>query len=188
MLRGHGIAAAPLLAMAPGTIWETKHWGSGKFAEVARHFMQQRICGGADRSRRERAVCEEVARLAPGAVDFAGETNLTELAALIRRSTISVTNNSGPMHLGGGARPAGGERFRPDRSDLDRALSGAPGRGLAGGRPLLALLAAPAQPLPHGHVCMEDVSARAVIERMEHVLDAGGTAPLAAQNTSFTDA
>jgi hypothetical protein len=35
---------------------------------------------------------------------------------------------------------------------------------------------------------MEDVSPRSVIERMEHVLDAGGTAPLAAQNTSFTNA
>ena len=30
---------------------------------------------------------------------IAGETTLTELAALIRRSAISVTNNSGPMHL-----------------------------------------------------------------------------------------
>jgi ADP-heptose:LPS heptosyltransferase len=41
----------------------------------------------------------------------------------------------------------------------------------------------------HGHVCMEDVSPRAVIERMEHVLSANGTAALtAAQNTSFTDA
>jgi hypothetical protein len=36
---------------------------------------------------------------------------------------------------------------------------------------------------------MENISARAVIERMEHVLGAGGTAALtAAQNTSFTDA
>ena len=40
-----------------------------------------------------------MARLAPGAVDIAGETSLTELAALIRRSTISITNDSGPMHL-----------------------------------------------------------------------------------------
>jgi hypothetical protein len=35
---------------------------------------------------------------------------------------------------------------------------------------------------------MEDVSPRSVIERMEHVLSRSGTAPLAAQNTSFTDA
>ena len=41
----------------------------------------------------------EVAKLAPGAVNLAGETTLLELAALIRRATICVTNDSGPMHL-----------------------------------------------------------------------------------------
>jgi hypothetical protein len=40
----------------------------------------------------------------------------------------------------------------------------------------------------HQHVCMENISARAVIERMEHVLSASGAAPRAAQATSFTDA
>ncbi len=34
-------------------------------------------------SQRERVVCEEVADLAPGAVDLAGMTTLSELAALI---------------------------------------------------------------------------------------------------------
>ena len=99
LLRGHGIAATPLLVLAPGTVWETKHWGSGKFAEVARHFMQKGFAATLIGSRRERAVCAEVAELAPGAVNFAGETSLSELAALIRRSTICVTNDSGPMHL-----------------------------------------------------------------------------------------
>src|SRR5262249_3479487 len=63
-------------------------------------LFAQRICGGADgKPPRARRVCREVARLAPGAVDIAGETTLTELAALIRRSSINLTNDSGPMHL-----------------------------------------------------------------------------------------
>ena len=146
LLRERGIAGAPLLAMAPGTIWETKHWGTGKFAEVARHFSHKGFAVALMGSRRERVVCEEVARLAPGAVDIAGETTLAELAALIRRSTISITNDSGRC-IWRGARPAGGQHFRPDRSRLDRALW-ACGRGFAGRRPLLALPAASAQPLP----------------------------------------
>ena len=58
LLRGHGIAGTPLLVMAPGTIWETKHWGSGKFAEVARHFMRKgfavALMGSTPRARRLR--------------------------------------------------------------------------------------------------------------------------------------
>ena len=140
LLRGHGIAAAQLLVLAPGTVWETKHWGSGKFAEVARHFMQKGFAATLIGSRRERAVCAEVAQLAPGAVNFAGETSLSELAALIRRSTICVTNDSGPMHLAV-------ERVRPHRRDLDRPLSPQERRS-TGEPPLLSLLPASAFPLP----------------------------------------
>ena len=147
LLRRHGLAGSPLITMAPGTIWETKHWGSGKFAEVARHFIGKDFAVALVGSRRERTVCEEVARLAPGAVDLAGDTTLTELAGLIRRSAISVANDFGPDASGGGAGPAGGRRVRPDRSGLDRSVWAA-WRGIAGRRPLLALLAAPAQPLP----------------------------------------
>ena len=85
--------------MAPGTIWETKHWGSGKFAEVARHFIGKDFAVALWAAAVSAAVCEDVARLAPGAVDIAGETTLTELAGLIRRSAISIANDSGPMHL-----------------------------------------------------------------------------------------
>ena len=85
--------------MAPGTNWETKEWRREAFAEVARHFMQKGFAVTLIGSERERALCDEVAKLAPGAINLAGETTLSELAALISRATICVTNNSGPMHL-----------------------------------------------------------------------------------------
>ena len=187
LLRERGIAGAPLLAMAPGTIWETKHWGTGKFAEVARHFLRKGFAVALMGSRRERGVCEDVARLAPGAVDIAGETTLTELAALIRRSTISITNDSGPMHLAVALDRPVVSIFGP----TDPVWIGPYGRAgavLQAGVPCSPCLLRQLSRCRHGHVCMEDVSPRSVIERMEHVLDAGGTAPLAAQNTSFTDA
>ena len=57
-------------------------------------------CRGPDRlGPGERALREEIAKLSPGTVNLAGETTLSELAALIRRATICVTNDSGPMHL-----------------------------------------------------------------------------------------
>jgi heptosyltransferase-1 len=166
MLNLNGVGDRQLLTLAPGTIWETKHWGSGKFAEVARHFMQRGLAVTLVGSRRERAVCEEVARLAPGAVNLAGETSLSELAALMRRSTICVTNDSGPMHLA---------------VALDRPVVGIFGPTdpvwIGPYRRKNAVLRAdlPCSPCylrqlsrcPHAHACMHDVSARAVIERME---------------------
>ena len=91
--------AKPLVVVAPGTNWDTKQWRRDGFAEVARHFLQKQFAVALIGADGDRALCEEVAKLAPGAVNLAGETTLLELAALIRRATICVTNDSGPMHL-----------------------------------------------------------------------------------------
>lgn len=91
--------AKPLAIVAPGTNWDTKAWRKDGFAEVARHLLQKGLAVILIGSPSERALCEEVGRLAPGAIDLAGETTLPELAALIRRSALCVSNDSGPMHL-----------------------------------------------------------------------------------------
>jgi len=184
LLHRHDIAGAPLVAMAPGTIWETKHWGTDKFAEVARHFLQKGFAVALMGSRRERVVCEEVARLAPGSVDVAGETTLTELAALVRRSAISVTNDSGPMHLAVALGRPVVSVFGP----TDPIWIGPYGRAdavLRAGVPCSPCLLRQLSRCRHDHVCMENVSARAVIERMEHVLGNGaGAAGFAAAQSA----
>ena len=188
LLRERGLAGVPLLAMAPGTIWETKRWGTGKFAEVARHFLRKGFAVALMGSRRERTVCEEVARLAPGAVDIAGETTLTELAALIRRSTISVTNDSGPMHLAVALDRPVVSIFGPT-DPIWIGPYGRPGAALQAGVPCSPCLLRQLSRCRFGHVCMDNVSARAVIERMEDVITSSASAAqLAAQSTSFTDA
>jgi heptosyltransferase I len=183
LLRRHDIAGAPLVVMAPGTIWETKHWGTDKFAEVARHFLQKGFAVALMGSRRERTVCEEVARLAPGSVDVAGETTLTELAALVRRSAISVTNDSGPMHLAVALGRPVVSVFGP----TDPIWIGPYGRAdavLRAGVPCSPCLLRQLSRCRYDHVCMENVSAPAVIERMERVLGngAGATGLAAAQS------
>jgi lipopolysaccharide heptosyltransferase I len=179
MLSAQGAAAdAPLLTMAPGTIWETKHWDGDKFATVARHFLQQGFAVALIGSRRERAVCDAVAALAPGTINLAGETTLSELAALIGRSTICATNDSGPMHLAvaldrpvvsifGPTDPIWiGPYRRADavvRADLECSPC------------YLRLMSR----CPHDHACMREVSASAVIDRLERMLR-NGAATIAA--------
>jgi len=122
-------------------------------------------------SQRERVVCEEVAALSPGAIDLAGMTALSELAALIRRSAISITNDSGPMHLAVALDRPVVSIFGP----TDPVWIGPYQRGTA-------VLQADLECSPcylrklkhchHDHACMRGVSAPAVIERAEQILSA----------------
>jgi lipopolysaccharide heptosyltransferase I len=94
-----GAMAKPPIVIAPAALWETKRWQAEGFAAVARHFLAQGypvLLAGAPNEAQE---CEAIAAAAPGAVVLAGRTSLAELAALIRRSAIAVTNDSGPAHL-----------------------------------------------------------------------------------------
>ena len=183
LLRRHSIGEdAQVLTMAPGTIWETKHWGCEKFAEVARSFLQKGFAVVLIGSRRERAVCEEVASLAPGAVNLAGETTLSELAALIRRSTICATNDSGPMHLAVALERPVVSIFGP----TDPVWIGPYHRAdavLRAGVPCSPCYLRQLSRCRHAHACMVEVSARAVIERLESVLRewAGNTDRASAQ-------
>jgi len=171
LLAQHGANRAEIVIMAPGTIWETKQWGSEKFAQVAAHFLSKGLAVILIGSQRERVVCEEVAALSPGAIDLAGRTALSELAALIRRSAISVTNDSGPMHLAvaldrpvvsifGPTDPVWIGPYRRANVVLHADLECSPCylRRLKHCR--------------HGHACMHNVSAPAVIERAERILSA----------------
>jgi lipopolysaccharide heptosyltransferase I len=169
LLNEHGAGRAGIVVMAPGTIWETKRWGSDKFAKVAGHFLSRGFAVILIGSQRERAVCEEVAALAPGAVDLAGMTTLSELAALICRSAISITNDSGPMHLA---------------VALDRPVVSIFGPTdpiwIGPYRRASAVLQADLECSPcylrrlkdchHDHACMGGVSPVAVIERAESIV------------------
>jgi lipopolysaccharide heptosyltransferase I len=169
LLHQHGVDGADIVTIAPGTIWETKHWGNDKFAKVAQHFMAKGFAVVLIGSQRERIVCEEVADLARGAVDLAGLTTLSELAALIRGSAISITNDSGPMHLAVALNRPVVSIFGP----TDPVWIGPYGRPNA-------VLHVDLQCSPcylrrlkhcsHGHACMHSVSALAVIERAESIL------------------
>jgi lipopolysaccharide heptosyltransferase I len=170
LLQHHGIDGADIVIMAPGTIWETKHWGTEKFAEVARHFMSQGFAVVLIGSQRERIVCEEVAGLAPGVIDFAGMTTLNDLAALVRRSALNITNDSGPMHLAVALDRPVISIFGP----TDPVWIGPYGRPhavLHADLPCSPCYLRRLKECRHDHACMENVSPLAVIGRAESVLE-----------------
>jgi heptosyltransferase I len=169
LLDYYGIGKARQIAIAPGTNWETKRWRTEGFAEVARHFMQKGLAVTLIGSERERAACDEVVARAPGAINLAGETTLSELAALIRSASLCVTNDSGPMHFAvaldrpvvaifGPTDPIWAGPYRRDNAVLRAGLPCSPCYFRQLSR------------CPHDHACMTDVAASAVIERVESIV------------------
>ncbi len=92
-----------ILAIAPSASFLNKQWLPERFAEVAAHMHQKhnlKICliGGPG----DRLLCEKIRNMVPDAgfiVNFAGECTLLQSAALLQRSHIVLTNDSGMMHL-----------------------------------------------------------------------------------------
>ena len=157
--------------LVPGTIWETKHWHPERFAEVGRWLKKQGFGVVVLGRKHDRSRCEKVSQLCRGAIDLSGQTTPVELAAILKRAAVCVTNDSGAMHLAvaldrpvvsvfGPTNPVHiGPYDRPQavvRADL--SCSPCNFRRLS--------------QCPHDHACMTHVSARIVIERVESALRA----------------
>lgn len=100
LLQEHGVSAdTPLVVLVPGTIWETKHWTIEGFAGVAREFLRDGFAVALAGTKRDQERCRQIAAAASGACDFSGKTTPAELAALTRRAEVTVTNDSGSMHV-----------------------------------------------------------------------------------------
>jgi heptosyltransferase I len=184
LLDYYEIAKSRLVVMAPGTNWPTKQWRADAFAEVARHFLGKKFAVALIGSGGEHELCAEIAKLAPGTINLAGETTLAELAALIRRGAICVSNDSGPMHMAvaldrpvvavfGPTDPIWAGPYRRENAIIRAELACSPC--------YLRLLAR----CSHNHDCMTNVPASAVIERAEKIIAAqppSRTKPLPARS------
>jgi lipopolysaccharide heptosyltransferase I len=170
-LRRRAALDRPLAVLVPGTAWQTKHWHIEGFAEVGRHLLRRGWSVVLAGSAKEGPRCREVAAACPGACDLSGQTTLSELAALVRRAAVCVTNDSGPMHLAVALQRRVVSVFGP----TDPVWVGPYGRSDAVVRAGVAC--APCylrklQRCPHSHACMSQVTAATVIERIERVLAA----------------
>ncbi|KPJ52996.1 hypothetical protein AMJ39_06195 [candidate division TA06 bacterium DG_24] len=93
-----------LVGVAPGAGRATKRWPATKFAELGRLLVERAnagvvLVGDSD----ERGLADEVASAVGGrAIVTAGRTTVGELAAVLARCRVLVTNDSGPMHVATG--------------------------------------------------------------------------------------
>jgi ADP-heptose:LPS heptosyltransferase len=171
LLWQHGIHGGPYAVLVPGTTWETKHWHAEGFAAVARHLAATGRAVVLAGSVSERGRCAAVAEACPGACDLSGRTTLSELAALIEGAAVCVTNDSGSMHLTAALGRPVVSVFGPT-DPVWIGPYGRPGAVVRAGVACSPCYLRKLSRCGHGHACMREVGAAAVIERVEAALAA----------------
>ena len=76
-----------------------KRWPAEKFADLARLLAERGSAPVLIGGHAEAATLDRIARDAPDAIDLGGRTSLAQVAALARRSTCAVGNDTGPIHI-----------------------------------------------------------------------------------------
>jgi heptosyltransferase II len=90
-----------IVAVAPGTIWNTKRWPANRFASLCTRLSSEcsavLLIGGKE----DNSLCKEIAgmSMAKNIFNSAGRLSLLQSAALIQRSQVLISNDSAPMHL-----------------------------------------------------------------------------------------
>jgi heptosyltransferase-1 len=170
LLKAEGVdASQPLIVLVPGTIWETKHWTIEGFAGVARHFLRDGFAVALAGTKRDHPRCRQIVAAAPGACDLSGKTTPADLAGLIRRAEVAVTNDSGSMHVAASLGKPMVSVFGPTNpvhiGPYERPES-------------VVRVDLPCSPCnyrrlsqcPFGHACMKQVTSAMVVERVQEIL------------------
>lgn len=91
-----------LVGLCPGaTYGPAKRWSPERFAAVGRalqdrHRVKILLMGTAEQARFIHALAEMIG---PDVLDLSGRTDIEQLAAVLSRCDVVISNDSGPMHL-----------------------------------------------------------------------------------------
>jgi lipopolysaccharide heptosyltransferase I len=170
-LAAHAARGRPMAIVAPGTMWETKHWKPEGFAGVARALVENGFLPVFVGSKGERALNGDIHARAPGSTDFTGQTSLADVVALIRRAAVVVTNDSGVMHIAAALGKPAISIFGPT-NPVHVGPYGQPGSVVRLDLPCSPCNYRRLAQCPNGHACMRDLTVEMVMDRIREVLGA----------------
>jgi heptosyltransferase-2 len=169
LLRSMGTADAPPVALAPGAAFSwTKRWPADRFGRLAHALRDRGLASAVAIGPGE----EELARVVSDAAGIpipaiGADLDPVELAAVLGRARVVVTNDSGPMHLAAAVGTPVVALFGPTD----------PGRTGPTGSPSVVLdryvFCSPCylKECPYAHECMTGIEVREVLAAVERLLD-----------------
>jgi len=101
LLHAHGIdGTQPWIVLHPGATAPSRRYPAQHFIDAARMLADELRCplvftGSAEES----SLVEQICSAVPGAHSLAGRLHLGQLAALIARAPLLISNNTGPAHI-----------------------------------------------------------------------------------------
>lgn len=95
------VDSSKMVAVAPGTIWNTKRWPKEKYAEVCKQLSTESYVVWLIGSKEDKDLCDDIVKGAQSdkVINVAGKLTLLQSAELIRRCKLLISNDSAPMHL-----------------------------------------------------------------------------------------
>lgn len=92
---------SPYVVIVPGCSPQHpyKRWPAQHYAGVINALRAQGYSSVLLGTSAEKNVLEDIAKLAPTAINLCGQTSLFEVAALAKRAKVALGNDTGPMHM-----------------------------------------------------------------------------------------
>jgi ADP-heptose:LPS heptosyltransferase len=109
----------PQALVHPGASISEKRWPEGSFGGVAEGLVRRGYAVAVTGSVGEKELTHRVSEKATGSVDLGGKTNLSTLIALVARSSVVISNDTGPAHLAYALRTPSVTLFGPT-TDVER--------------------------------------------------------------------
>ncbi len=93
-----GLTGRRVVALAPGARWSTKRWPSRGFADITSSMSDSGLGVLVIGTRSEQEICRITAHT-EDSLDVCGRLSLMETAAVLKRASVLVTNDSAPLHI-----------------------------------------------------------------------------------------
>ncbi len=100
-LKEYSLTGERIVAIAPGTVWNTKCWLTERFADLSSNIIEKGfhvvLIGGKE----DEALAHEIVNTVDSKriSSSVGKLTILQSAELIRKCSVLVTNDSAPMHL-----------------------------------------------------------------------------------------
>jgi heptosyltransferase-2 len=98
ILSRSNIEDSNLIAVSPGSMWETKKWPEDYYRELVQRLRTQGYQVVLIGAPNEKELCERV-KDRSNSINAAGATNILESAALLEKCELLICNDSGAMHI-----------------------------------------------------------------------------------------